>query len=610
MSENKLRILLVDDDRIDRMAVERLVREESLPYEITTAGSQAEGLEKLGKGRYDVVMLDYMLGDGTGLEILTKVKDAPVLFVTGSGDEGVAVQAMKMGAYDYLIKDPERRYLAILPEAIMKVVERKKAEDAVRKLSRVVEQTADCVMITDASGIIEYVNPAFERLTGYTFKDAVGRPPSILKSGVHEKEFYHNLWSTILKGEPFRGEVYNKKKCGDIYCSETAISPIKDGMENITHFVATSRDVTLRKKFEDDLRKAKETAEEATMLKDKFVSLVSHDLRSPISSSSQLLKYILSDDGSTLNPNLKIQLEAISKSLVKMMELIEELLNIGRLKTGKIRPERKFLDAHSIVSSLVSVFDAAAKAKGITLVNSIPHGSRIYADLTLFQQVLHNLVSNAIKFCSTGDMIKISIPAGTPSTIAVSDTGVGIEESRMVRLFNYEDKTSTVGTAGEMGSGFGLPLTNEIMKSHGGELRVESEKGKGSVFYAVLPEVKPVALLVDDEPLQRDLVQLMIHGGGIDVMSAEDGLQALELLKIAKPHIVITDLMMPEMDGFELIRSLKAGDETRDIPVIILSSAEQTRVDEALALGADDFITKPARREDILPRIQRLIGFF
>ncbi|MBI5816011.1 MAG: response regulator [Nitrospinae bacterium] len=610
MGEEKLRVLLVDDDKIDRMAIERLVREKGLPYDLVMAGSLAEAMERISERVFDVVMLDYMLGDGTGLDILRKVKDTPVLFVTGSGDEGVAVTAMKMGAYDYLIKDPERRYLAVLPETISKVVERRKAEDAVRKLSRVVEQAADSVMITDVNGAIEYVNPSFELLTGYSLGEVAGQNPRMLKSGVHDNLFYAGLWGSIMSGSAFRGEVYNKKKSGDIYCCESMITPIKDASGRITHFVATSRDITERKSAEMELRKAKEAAEEATKLKDKFVSLVSHDLRSPLSSVMSLLNLVRTSRGQTLDADTKNILETSTKSLEKMVNLIEELLNISRLKTGKLKPRPRFFDGSEMAGAIVAIYENAAKVKQIKVVNEVPAGTRLFADMTLFQEVLENLASNAVKFCSAGDTIKLFIPAGEPSTVAVSDTGEGIDPVTAKRIFNYEDKTSTIGTAGEVGTGLGLPLSRDIMLAHGGWLSVESEKGMGAVFHALLPDIKPRVMLVEDEGLVRQIMADMLTTSGLEVIQAADGEEALEKIKTARPHIVVTDLMMPRMDGFELIRLLKENPEYRDIPIITLTGAGQTHMDRALSLGADDFVTKPARRTEMIPRLQRLIGVF
>ncbi len=601
-------ILLVDDDRIDRMAVERLVRAHNLPYAVDAAGSLAEAREKLEHNNYDLIMLDYMLGDGTGIELMPSAKGIPVIFVTGSGDEHIAVNAMKLGAYDYLIKDPERNYLTILPQTVETVMIRKKAEDTVRQLSSVVEQTADAVVITGRDGFIQYVNPAFSRLTGFSAEEVHGYTPAILKSGSHPRDFYKNLWDTILSGDTYRAEVHNRAKDGHIYIEEKSITPIKDKRGEITHFVSTGRDITERKRAEEELRKAKESAEEATRLKDKFVSLVSHDLRGPLATMIGFLKLAVDDPDAPIAPEAAKRINIAIDSAGKMNDLIEELLSISRLKTGKIQPKFRFLDANYLALKILIAFGPTAQAKGVILENDIPEKHRLYADPTLFYQVLQNLVSNAVKFCRKGDRIRLFIPDGKPSTIAVSDTGVGIDPSRAARLFSYEEITSTIGTAGESGTGLGLPLSRDIMLAHGGNLLIESKPDKGATLLATLPDVRPTLLLVEDDTFTEKTIINLLAPLNVTVITAADGKEGLAIARARRPHVILSDLKMPVMDGYTLIRELKLDESARDIPVIVLTSAGLEEREKVFMLGADDFVTKPTTDDELLPRIRRFIG--
>ena len=603
-----IRILLVDDDRIDRMAVVRLVRAHNLPYIIDTAGSLAEAREKLEHNHYDLMMLDYMLGDGTGIELMPNANGIPVIFVTGSGDEHIAVNAMKMGAYDYLIKDPERNYLTILPQTVETVMARKKAEDMVRQLSSVVEQTADAVTITNRDGFIQYVNPAFSHLTGFNPQEAHGKTPAILKSGHHPPDFYKILWTTILAGNTFHGELHNRAKNGRIYIEEKSITPIKDNRGEITHFVSTGRDITERKRAEEELRMAKESAEEATRLKDKFVSLVSHDLRGPLATMIGFLKLVVDDTDVPLPSEASKRINIAIDSAGKMNDLIEELLSISRLKTGKIQPKLRFLDANYLALKITIAFGPMAEAKGISLENNIPEKHRLFADPTLFYQVLQNLVSNAVKFCRKGDRIRIFIPDEKPFTVGVSDTGVGIDPSRAARLFSYEEKTSTIGTAGESGTGLGLPLSRDIMLAHGGNLQLESVPDKGATFFATLPDVRPTLLLVEDDAFSQKTIINMLAPLNVSVITAANGKEGLDMAHAQQPHVILSDLKMPVMDGYTLIRELKLDEATKDIPVIVLTSAGLEEREKVFMLGADDFVTKPTSEEELLPRVRRFIG--
>ncbi|MBI5179653.1 MAG: response regulator [Nitrospinae bacterium] len=609
MPHNVIRILLVDDDRVDRMAVERLVQREHLPYILTTASSQKEGLEKLATEQFDLVMVDYMLGDGTGLEILTKIQaTTPVIFVTGSGDEGIAVQAMRMGAYDYLIKDPERNYLTVLPQTVAKVIERRRAEEAVNKLSRVIEQTADTVLITDRNGTIEYVNPAFRELTGYSEQDAVGKTPRILKSGTHDAGFYKSLWETVLAGTPFRAEFYNRKKDGAIYCEEKTITPIRGAQNVITHFVATGRDISARKRAENELRTAKERAEEATRMKDKFVSLVSHDLKGPLGTMLGFIKLTKRDSFDALDSETKGRLDIVIQEGERMNRLIEELLSISRLKTGKIQPRCRFFDGFYLAVKAAMSADFNLKTKGITLLNKVPQKTRLYADPTLFEEVIQNIISNAVKFSRPGDTITLFVPEDHPTTIAVSDTGVGIPPEVAPKLFLYDVKTSTAGTAGETGTGLGLPLSHDIMLAHNGDLTVVSKPDKGSTFFATLPHLRPIVLLAEDDFVAMKMVHALLSKIDVAVMAAKNGAEALQKIAEVKPHLIITDLNMPVMDGFELIQRLKAEEATSQIPIIVLTSAGAEERERVFQMGVDDFVSKMAMKEELVPRVGRIIG--
>jgi signal transduction histidine kinase len=376
----------------------------------------------------------------------------------------------------------------------------------------------------------------------------------------------------------------------------------------IASVIGNIMDITERKRAENELREAKEQAEAATKLKDKFVSLVAHDLRSPFTSMMGLLRLFTERKSSVEGAENQKILDRVFKSGDRMMTMIDQLLNISRLQTGKITPNPRFFKGHRAVAVTIGSLAHNAAKKGIVIINDIPLDMRLYADPSLFDEVLLNLLSNAIKFCSSGNKITIFAPPGLKSAIAVRDTGQGIDEKSISNLFRHEVQTSTLGTAGETGTGLGLPFSQDIMKAHGGELTVESAPGKGSVFCAILPHVTPVALVVDDDPDMLMILRIHLEKIGIEVISASDGEKALAAMKDRLPHIVITDIMMPVMDGFTLLDRLKRNSETSEIPVIVITSADGEIRDSAFRRGADDFVSKPIEVEDFMPRVRRFVG--
>lgn len=255
------------------------------------------------------------------------------------------------------------------------------------------------------------------------------------------------------------------------------------------------QEISERKRIEAKLTKARNEAEEATKLKDKFVALVTHDLNNPLHvvyGSLQLLK--MSNEFSGESGQL---IEHSLTACKQMSSLINDILSMNRIKDGKFVPKRTMVEIDAIIDSVVKNHQLIADEKGIQIKNQITDKTNIYADEKLINEVISNLLSNAIKFCRKGDSIRIHSEDDEYYSIIFSDTGVGIEPEFIDNLFRFEQKTSTSGTAGEQGSGLGLPLAHDIIAAHGGELRVESVMGEGTNFRIKLP--KTTEEVSDDE---------------------------------------------------------------------------------------------------------------
>ncbi|GAB6040951.1 response regulator [Endothiovibrio diazotrophicus] len=366
-----------------------------------------------------------------------------------------------------------------------------------------------------------------------------------------------------------------------------------------------------RKRQERTLEEALTTAEEATRLKDKFVSLVAHDLRGPLGGIVGLAELLANAEENGLQAEeLKELSTEIWMSGKRLLNVVEDLLDISRLQQGKITPYPEFLDAHYVVSASLQPLAQMAKGKEVTIVNQVAEGSRIYADATLFGQVMQNLISNAIKFSQPGGRVRVFTPDSHPTTVAVQDRGVGIPPEVLPKLFRLEEKVSTPGTAGERGTGFGMPFSHNIMEAHGGLLRAESRPGAGSTFFAELPAVRPRVMVVDDQSMVRSILTMHLSTLGVDVIAAGDGREALALLRgPQKPHLILLDIVMPEMDGFQLLEALQRDPATQAIPVIMVTGDDKIETREkALRMGAVDFTVKPVVVHDLIPRVRRVVG--
>lgn len=484
------------------------------------------------------------------------------------------------------------------------ITERLRAEAALRESEtrfKTLTEVAEEGIAISENGILRDVNPTLARMFGYEPSEMVGRQIlDFVEDG--SREYVLNLLARDWD-KPY--EAVMVRKNGSRFPVEVIGKyGVFRGKRMRT---ASVRDITERKKTEDELYRAKEKAEMSTQLKDKFVSLVAHDLRSPFTAILGMLELLENDNDPPLHPAHREMVRRAHETGGNLVNMIENLLSISRLKTGKITPIKRFLDGHTAVAVVAAGLSHLASEKGVSIVNEMPRGYRIYADPDLLQEAVRNLLSNAIKFSGKGDVVTVFAPAGDRASVAVRDTGVGIRKDIIPRLFRHEEKTSTIGTSGELGTGLGLPLTGDIIAAHGGSVKVESEMGKGSLFTISLPMARPVILIVDDEPEMRLLLRMRMETLDAEIVEADGVDSAMDILRSRETHLVITDVFMPVRDGFDLLSSIKRV-KGRNLPVLVVTSDSRMETREkAFRLGADDFVTKPVTTMDIIPRARRLL---
>jgi len=379
------------------------------------------------------------------------------------------------------------------------------AEEKLRKLSRAVEQTADQIMITDKNGIIEFVNPAFEKHTGFKKEEVLGKTPRILKSGRHDKAYYTKMWDTILQGNVFRGETINKKKNGEFYHEAKTITPIKDESGNIISFVSTSKDITEEKKAEEELRRtysslneawtrasktmaelettrdelqtALEAAKESDRLKSEFLANTSHELRTPLNSIIGFLQLIL--DG--MCDSSEEETEFISYALESannLLQIINDVLDIAKIEAGKVRLELKVFDLKDVFDEVYVATYLAAKEKGINLELRLKDsgGLPIYADYQKVKQILLNLIGNSLKFTSEGSITVTAEESNEKDYVIINvhDTGIGIPTDKHETVF--EKFTQVDGSTSRRfgGTGLGLSITKSFVDLMGGKIEIIS----------------------------------------------------------------------------------------------------------------------------------------
>jgi PAS domain S-box-containing protein len=391
----------------------------------------------------------------------------------------VNVKGIREGSREYVVafaRDASERKAAMA-----------RLKESEEQLSTIMEAVPVSIMILDQSGSVLYFNLTSADWYGVSTAAVLGQPEPDIWANREEKERFYDL----LEKRGYLGDFETLHKAAGGAEQWALVSGVKILLKGAPVKLITRRDITPQKQAEESLKAAKTLAENATALKDQFVSLVSHDLRSPLSAIQGLLGllkgYIKS--GKVGEKTMEI-IDKTAGAADMMVTMVDQLLDISRLQTGKIVPEKERFSAHNFVNDCVETVDYLAAEKGITVQNEIPRGMVIEADRALLAEVIGNLLSNAVKFCKAGDAITTFNPGGRPGVVAVRDTGAGMDDFTRENVFKHEVKTTTVGTAGERGTGLGLPYCHDIMAAHGGTLTVESGKGRGTVFYVTLPEAK------------------------------------------------------------------------------------------------------------------------
>ncbi len=523
-----------------------------------------------------------------------------------------------------------KRYLEI------EIEERRQVEEQLRKLSRAVEQSPATVVITDVEGNIEYVNPKFVELTGYSTKEAIGRNPRILNARKQPPEMYKELWETITSGNEWRGEFCNKKKNGELYWEFASISPIRNAQDEITHFVAVKEDITENKRSAEELRRAKEAAEEATRAKSEFIANMSHEIRTPMNAVLGLAHLALKTE---LTPKQHDYLNKIQSSANSLLSIINDILDFSKIEAGKLNIELVDFNLDDVLSNVSNIIGVNAEEKGLEIIYTVGRAVPIYliGDPLRLGQVLLNLANNAVKFTESGEIV-ISIELLDEQShwnvlkFSVQDTGIGLTESQKSQLFEAFTQADSSTTRTHGGTGLGLTISKKLVELMGGEIGVESEPGKGSTFFFTvqlrrqskdrrkyrLPSIdlKGIrVLVVDDKETSRKAIQNFLEAFSFKVTSVDSAEEAMSKLKEAQntedaPYrLVLMEWNVSGVDGIQAATRIKQAPGLHDMSVIIIAPCGRMdikkQVEEA---GLDATICKPVLISTLFETIMEVFG--
>lgn len=536
------------------------------------------------------------------------------------------------------LADSEGRIYGVLG-VFEDITVRKLAEEELQTLRMAVEQSANAIVITDSTGTIEYVNPAFEKATGFSAAEAAGQNPNLLNSGEQSETFYRQLWQTITSGKIWRGQFHNKRKDGSLYWETATISPVHNESGEIVHFIAVKEDITDRKALESDLRDALERAESGNRAKSEFLAVMSHELRTPLNGVlgyAELLSY------SQLDEEQREFTQTIRKSGDHLLQVVNDILDFSSIEKGTMKLEAAPVVVADLLETSCLPIRKTAADKGLefrcTTDPEVPE--QITGDAHRIRQVLINLLGNAVKFTSNGFVsLRVACPPGGNRRFvefSVEDSGIGISPGTISQLFRpFMQGDSTLRRPYE-GAGLGLAISQRIAEAMGGTISVTSALGRGSTFVfripsgtsspasgktpefpgasrhkesGIAPSHLPV-LIVDDEPDNSSLAGKMIEALGHRAEFAANGLQAVEAFVPGKYSAVLMDMRMPVLDGLEATRRIRDIERVAGghVPIIALTANVMPGDrDRCIAAGMDDFLSKPFSKAGLAGKLESFV---
>jgi polar amino acid transport system substrate-binding protein len=521
--------------------------------------------------------------------------------------------------------------------------EKKAAEDKLRKLSYAIEQSPASIVISNVEGDVEYVNKNFTKITGYQPEDVIGKSAKRFKAIEMSEEENRAQWNLLTSGRTWRDVHESVKKNGDMYWESEKVTAIKDEQGNIVNILSTRTDITERKRFQDELHKARREANqakikaiEASQAKSEFLANMSHEIRTPLNGILGI-SYLL---GKTeLDSAQQEFMDKIASSSEMLLGIINNILDFSKIEAGKVELEQVNFPLSKVLDNLRNVLATPLEDKGLRLIFEVADDvpENLCGDPLRLGQVLINLTNNALKFTERGE-IKVSITLDSSFVshrdhlvklkCVVSDTGIGMTSDQVTRLFNPFTQADGSTTRKYGGTGLGLTICKQLINLMGGDIRVSSALDVGSRFEfevnlnralgAGESKDAPVMLmdisgshilLVDDHPINQEIAAGILREAGLLVSIASNGEEAVAKVKHQRFDLVLMDIQMPVMDGYQATRVIRNQLKLTDLPIIAMTANAMSE-DKArcLDVGMNDHLPKPIDPKGVIARIQHWLS--
>ncbi len=513
-------------------------------------------------------------------------------------------------------------------------------------LAAIVESSDDIIASKDLEGVITSWNRGAERILGYTAAEVVGNHISMLVPPEHIEDV-DAILSRIRRGEKVdHYQTKRRRKDGTVIDVSLTVSPIRNERGEIIGASKVGRDITAEKRALEERERlleaaqsARADAEAANRLKDEFLATLSHELRTPLNAILGWARIL--GTGPVDPEDLREGLEVIDRNARMQTQIVEDLLDISRVISGNLRLDVQRVNLLDVINAAIATATPAAEAKGVRVKKVLdPLAGQVSGDPARLQQVIWNLLTNAVKFTPKGGHVKVLLErVNSHVELSISDTGIGIKPEFLPHVFERFRQEDSSTTRRHGGLGLGLAIVKQLTESHGGAVRAKSPgEGQGATFVVSLPisvvhedtsspgkvgprehdtgefayTATPLAgikvLVVDDEPDARQLVRRVLTECGAEVAAAGSAAEALELVESFGPDILVSDIGMPDEDGYDLIRRVRGRVAAKTLPAVALTAfarSEDRR--RALLAGFQTHVAKPVDPAELVAVVASLV---
>jgi PAS domain S-box-containing protein len=624
---DRKRILLLEDIPTDAVLAEREITG-TLPDSIFhRVESREEFLNALDEFRPDVIVADYQLPGFDGLTALRiameKAPLIPVIMHTGPMNEDTAVECMREGATDYVIKDYNKRLgpavkraLDISAVRLESLSAQKSLLESEARFRTFAENASDLIYRVDLLPVrrFTFVSPSSTAICGYTPEEHYADPGLGMKL-IHPDD--RGVLEVMARGGSLPGEPLILRwfhKDGNLIWMEHKIVYVRDRNENIIAVEGIARDITDRKNAERDIRKALEKAEHSDKLKTAFLNNLSHEIRTPLNAITGFADMLRDPGNSPEQVNHCVDI--IHQSSTRLINVVEDIINISTIETGQLEVHDSEIDINLLLAQVINKVRPGAAAKGLGIDYSLDmdgNGPVIISDTGKLDYVITHLLENAIKFSDRGSIDIRCILERENLLFSVSDNGIGIDPGKHDKIFQRFNQTELEISVQRGGMGLGLPVSKSFIESLGGRMWVESTPGKGSVFFFSIPwrpavKIHRKLLVVEDEMSNYLLLKEIMRDSKVKILHAMNGREAIESVrKHPDIDLIIMDIKMPLMDGYEAtvnIRRIRP-----EVPVIALTAhALPGDREKAMESGCNDYLSKPFLPEDFRVIMKRYLA--